>query len=134
MYENPYIKYACKKLTSQEFIDIATKECPDCFRGYCEILILHNGMIELAVPSHQKAMIRVAGKTMQEIPIGYFEEYLLKKSGAIAVWYEMQKSYNKANRFQLRTLDILCQNGLIKKDLHIVNDLIKEMMREEIQK
>lgn len=133
MYENPYIKYACQKLTSKEFIDIATKECPDCFRRYCEILILHNGMIELAAPSHQKAMMRVANKTMQEIPIEYFEEYLLKESGSVEVWYEMQKAYS-VNRFQLRTLDMLCKNGLIKKDLHIVNDFIKEMMREDIQK
>ena len=131
MYENPYIKYAYKKLTSQEFIDIATKEFPNSFIRYCEILILHNGMIELATPSHQKAMMRVANKTMQEIPMGYFEEYLLKESGSIAVWYEMQKAYS-VNRFQLRTLDMLCENRLIKKDLHIVSDVIEERMREEI--
>ena len=132
MYENPYIKYAYKKLTSKEFIDIAIKEFPNSFIRYCEIVILRNGMIELAVPSHQKTLIRLTGKTEQELPVDYFEEYLLKKSGAIAVWYKTQKAYS-VNRFQLRTLDLLCENGLIEKDLHIVNDFIKGRLMKMIK-
>lgn len=121
MYVNPYTKYARMKLTSDEFIRIAIEECPKSFIKYCEILILNNGMIELACPSHQEALLRLTGKSWKEFSVCDFFEELLKESKAVAVWYNLQKVWD-LNRFQMRTLKKLEDNNLIVLNCEIYKE------------
>lgn len=115
MYENPYVKYKGMQLSTDKFIKIATEEFPDSFRHYCEIIILENGKIELASPSHQCTLFRIAMMSEDDIPECMYAdiiEYLSVITGSIVVWYGFQKGIN-CNKAQRDTLNELAEHDLI---------------------
>lgn len=106
------------------------EEFPDSFIKYCEILILDNGMIELACPSHQIALrnhyknLDLSQLDDDRLFINYHEyeyEYLCRRSKCLLIWYSNQKGY-KVNRFQRYSLRKLIDAGLIKYNLYDYND------------
>lgn len=106
-----------------DFIQI-TKENPLEFITYCEIIILPGGDIELVSPSHTETALEIAarleGITKDELKSNipkYVEplSYIVSKYRLVAVWYN-SILYNKLNRFQKHTIDLLKYNELISKE------------------
>lgn len=93
------------------------------FVNYLEIVILEDGTIEYAVPSHQEKMIKIAcdkldvcRQTLYEMcPREYYFDvitWLSQISGAIAAWdFKIEGTPNEK---QLETLDMLRKEGLYK--------------------
>jgi hypothetical protein len=91
------------------------------FIDYLEIVVLEDGAVEYAVPSHQEKMISLCCKklsvTRDELndmcPVEYymnFMEWLCKISGAIPVWFNF--FMGTPNAQQIETLRILKEEGL----------------------
>lgn len=101
-----------------------TKENPLKFITYCEIMILPTGGIELVNSSHTETALEIAARleciTKDELKSSipkYVEplNYIVSKYGLVAVWYN-NIMYNKLNRFQKHTIDLLKYNELISKE------------------
>lgn len=93
------------------------------FVNYLEVVILEDGTIEYATPSHQQKMIALAcsrlNLTRDELysmcPREYYFDvvtWLSQITGAIAVWDFKYEGI--ANETQLATLDMLRNEGLYK--------------------
>lgn len=111
-------------ISVKDFLDLVKKE-KGLWTNYCEILILRNGMIELARPCHQEKLIEYcceAEEITREEFIKAFPKHLLVTSflcerySIISVWFNRLEVPSQINRFQQRTIDILKQNKLISKD------------------
>lgn len=81
------------------------------FIDYLEVVILEDGTIEYAVPSHTAKLEGLIGETDEEPWLDYFE-WLTYKSGAIAVWNDFY--HGRANDAQLASLEMLKREGLYK--------------------
>lgn len=96
------------------------------FANYLEVVILEDGTIEYAVPSHQEKLIKICAvklsvtrdQLLSLCPKEYhfnFIEWLCMKSGAIPVW---ERFYiGSCNPKQERTLQLLKSHGLYKGDI-----------------
>lgn len=93
------------------------------FVNYLEVVILENGTVEYAVPSHQEKLIRVCLQKLnisrQELMdlcpreyYGAFMEWLCQTSGAVAVWERFFTG--DCNAQQNNSLKQLKLNGLYK--------------------
>lgn len=93
--------------------------------NYLEVLILEDGTVKYAVPSHQglaeNLCMEKLNITRQELyymtlnHICDYMEWLLTQTNAIAVWNEgCITGYNGANSKQIATLKRLKMNGLYK--------------------
>lgn len=102
------------------------KKHKEHFIDYLEVVILENGTVEYAVPSHQEKMISLACEklsvTRQELydmcPIEYhanFMVWLSKISGAIPVWGQFYMG--SLNPQQASTLKTLKNEGLYTGEL-----------------
>ena len=98
------------------------------YKYYCEVVILSNGKIEYAVPSHQEKCMQVAikktGKSRDliesECPLEMYADYLTyleNISGCVCVWYDFY--IGKPNCFQRVALQRLIENRCVnfKKEL-----------------
>lgn len=102
--------------------------------NYLEVLILENGEVEYAVPSHQdKALVlacKKLNKTKKEIedmcPREYYCDYLtwlLGITGSISVWGTNDEYfivYKTINKKQIATLKKLKKHGLYKGNIPII--------------
>ena len=114
-------------MSVNDFVEY-TKQNPNKFISYCEVIIDEIGNIIIARPSHTETAIAYAmskeNKSRKEISDSIPDlclplEWIVDKYGLIAVWYNgyMFSSYKKSpNRFQRRTLDILLKNRLIVEE------------------
>lgn len=107
------------------------KKHKETYINYLEVLILGDGTIEYAVPSHQEKALEIAckklNKTKQEIedmcPREYYCDYLtwlLGITGSISVWgtsAEYFIVYKNINKKQIATLKKLKKHGLYKGDI-----------------
>lgn len=95
------------------------------FVDYLEVVILEDGTIEYAVPSHQEKLIDVCcrrlnvdRKTLADMcpPEHWFDylTFLCETSNSIAVWTDFYKG--EPNSQQLKSIDILKTHGLLKGD------------------
>lgn len=109
------------KYTVNEFIEM-TKQNPNEWISYCEILILDNGMIELARPSHMEKVIEIYCEknniTREEFKDNFSRmlnplDFICEKYHIIAVWYNKILMPKKINRFQRLTINKLQDAGLI---------------------
>lgn len=118
------------KYTVNEFIEM-TKQNPDEWIGYCEILILNNGMIELARPSHTEKMIEIYCEKMN-IATEYFKtnfpnilnplHFISEKYRIVAVWYSsILIPGSNLNRFQEFTIRRLQDAKLLSMQLLTYN-------------
>lgn len=129
---NPYIKYARQILSVDKFLDIATRECPNSFICYCEIIIFKDGTIELAVPSHLEVLRRVYGKPYTSLPIEEDPlDYLCKCTDTVVVWYAFQKAYEVSDE-QRRVLSILQCAGLIRYHVNAIGMKLEYTMHQEL--
>lgn len=115
-----------KVMNQQEVLrgnfDIATHK--EFFTNYLEVVILKNGKIEYAVPSHNEKMTKIymdqynltsRKEVMDRIPREYYGavvEWLNIQTGAICVWYDGFMGH--ANKKQLAVLRKLKLHGLYK--------------------
>ncbi|MEG1433239.1 hypothetical protein [Eubacterium sp.] len=86
--------------------------------NYCEAIILPNGKICFAEPSHLEALISIYGKErvdiFSEMPVTESPiDYLLDKTGCVAVWYNC-RIYASINQKQVDTLSYLLDARVIK--------------------
>lgn len=107
------------------------KKHKETFINYLEVLILEDGTIEYAVPSHQEKALEIAckklNKTKKEIedmcPREYYCDYLtwlLGITGSISVWGTSDEYfivYKTINKKQIATLKKLKKHGLYKGDI-----------------
>lgn len=94
---------------------------------YLEIVILEDGTIEYAVPSHQMKLLSIAekklGKSVQEIGdmcpnefYARFNEWLCELTNTVSVWAWFHMGY--CNEIQKEVLQKLKDNGLYSGDIH----------------
>ena len=102
-----------------------------------EVLILEDGTVEYAVPSHQEKALEVTcrklNKTKQEIvdmcPREYYCDYLtwiLGLAGAVSVWANCDENlirYKTINKKQIATLKRLKLHGLYKGDIPTIEEV-----------
>lgn len=107
------------------------KKHKETYINYLEVLILEDGTIEYAVPSHQEKALEIAckklNKTKQEIedmcPREYYCDFLtwlLGITGSISVWgtsAEYFIVYKTINKKQIAMLKKLKKHGLYKGDI-----------------
>lgn len=107
------------------------KKHKETYTNYLEVLILEDGTVEYAVPSHQEKALEIASKklnkTKQEIedmcPREYYCDYLtwlLGMTGSISVWgtcAEYFIVYKTINKKQIATLKKLKKHGLYKGNI-----------------
>ena len=105
----------------------------ETYINYLEVLILEDGTVEYAVPSHQAKALELAcrklNKTKQEIvdmcPRAYYWDYLtwiLGMAGAVSVWANCGENfirYKTINKKQIATLKRLKLHGLYKGSIPI---------------
>ena len=85
------------------------------FICYCEVIVMPDGTIEYAVPSHVEFLERLYRESMGSEPgddfgcmWGYME-WLLERTGCVAVWYD--RHTRAFNADQRRSLKRLALNG-----------------------
>lgn len=115
------------KYTVYEFIEY-TKQHPLDWINYCEIVVLPNGMIVLAKPSHQEAVIQYAmkkeNKTKSQL-MGFLMgdilspiQFFVDKYSLLAIWYnQILTGSNGVNRFQQHTINELKRSGLLSESI-----------------
>lgn len=103
------------------------------FINYCEVVILEDGTIEYAVPSHEQKLLEVVAKkhgmTKQEIIdkvrdsnlLQYWYEILSHDAKCMQVSNSSCRFFFKANDAQIKSLQTLIANGLI--DIMTFNDI-----------
>lgn len=110
------------------------KKHKETYTNYLEVLILEDGTVEYAVPSHQGKALDLAckklNKTKQEIedmcPREYYCDYLtwlLGIIGSISVWGTNDEYfivYKTINKKQIATLKKLKKHGLYKGSIPII--------------
>lgn len=107
------------------------KRHQETFINYLEVLILEDGTVVYAVPSHQEKALEIAckklNKTKQEIedmcPREYYCDFLtwlLGITGSISVWGTSSEYfivYKTINKKQIAMLKKLKKHGLYKGDI-----------------
>lgn len=94
----------------------------ETYINYLEVIILPDGTIEYAVPSHQEKLIKIAMDklklTREELfelcPDGYYipMEWLTKITGCVSVWNEFVGG--EPNEIQKEVIEQLRLEGLLK--------------------
>lgn len=93
----------------------------ETFINYLEVVILENGTVEYAVPSHQMKVTDIIAKqrnltrtgVSELCPPEYYFDYnnwLCRESKAVMVWNDF--FLGEPNDLQLHTLTILMEHGL----------------------
>ena len=91
------------------------------FVNYTEVVILPDGTIEYAVPSHQMKLERIYEETKHASawddcpPNKHFDflEWLMQETGCICVWFTGWQG--KPNAKQRASILKLCENGLMSR-------------------
>lgn len=108
------------------YCDFDIEKHKETYTNYLEVLILENGTIVYAIPSHQMKAEQICCEKLninkEELlklcpPMYYFDylTWLLNTSGAVAVWNDFYRcGYNGLNRKQKAKLKLLKINGLYK--------------------
>lgn len=110
------------------------KNHQETFINYLEVLILEDGTVVYAVPSHQRKALELAckklNKTKQEIedmcPREYYCDYLTWLLGitkSVSVWGNCAEHfivYKTINKKQIATLKRLKKHGLYKGNIPII--------------
>ncbi len=96
----------------------------ETFICYCEVIILPDGTIEYAIPSHQEKLIEVYARnnnlTIDEVKdkfandIDFFDK-LMKETRLVLVWYEYEQHFTELTDEQKKSLQLLIDNGCISK-------------------
>lgn len=137
---------AMKTYNILEFIEY-TKQHPYEWLNYCEVVILRNGTIMLARPSHQESIIQyiieLENTTREDInslmasdllsPM----EFYVDKYGLVAVWNNtlIASCSKKLNRFQKNTVSKLVNSGLILKnyDIRYTKEYMNFLYRQSLK-
>lgn len=101
------------------------------FKNYLEVVILPDGTVEYAVPSHQEKAIRIlqkkTGETREQIfdrtpPEYYFDllTWLCLETGCLLVWDKF--CIGAPNKAQIRTLEKLKEAGLYAGEIEKENE------------
>ena len=96
------------------------------FTNYLEVVILEDGTIEYAIPSHQEKLISILSQkrsqTVKQVwdscPKEYYFDtigWLVKETGCIPVWND--KIVGTPNSFQMFSLRTLYKSGLYKGNI-----------------
>lgn len=94
---------------------------PDKY-GYFEVLIGKNGNVYDAPNGHQRGVVMMIARDQKMTPEEveqkadkiYYQEWLLKESGAIMVWHQFY--IGTPNEQQQQTIEYLKQRGFLAKN------------------
>lgn len=101
------------------------------FYYYCEVVILADGTIEYAVPSHQEKLISIYAKkhnlTREQILKQFSNNFswiqeMMKDTGVISVWYDNVYFVTKLTEEQKESLKALIDNKCISPDLEFIKE------------
>ena len=121
------------------YCDFNIEKHKEKFTNYLEVLILSDGKVVYAVPSHQIKAEEIASNVLKcsrqgvirACPREYYFDYmnwLLTISGAIAVWNDfIQTGEGGINEKQLQTLKRLKLHGVYKGRIGGLNNGGREM-------
>lgn len=84
------------------------------FINYLELVILEDGTIEYAVPSHQRKLEQLVSAECPVDMYGNYLEWLMEQSGAVCVWYDGY--IGKPNARQKQSIIKLVRAGLMNFD------------------
>ena len=94
--------------------------------AYCEAIILSDGTITYAVPSHTEALIRLyqdqSGLSRKDIEEEIMVDtefssvllFLINKTNSIAVWFNMSYFNSRPTKKQIESIDRLIKSKLVK--------------------
>lgn len=112
-----------KRYTRDEFINYVG-ENKDNFNGYCEILIDSNGLVIIATPSHQVALVDCSVEDSQYTKYQIWDivpnecdptTYLSDRFNYVVVWYNGIIVPYDVNMEQIETINLLMSNNIISK-------------------
>lgn len=89
---------------------------------YCEAIVMDNGDIDDAVPSHIEALIKLTGlgrdKVWELMPITASPiEWLMNYTNTVCLWYQGYMKTGNLTVEQLRTINMLSEKKIIKKNV-----------------
>lgn len=125
-------------MTLKKFLQLIDEQ-PLNFINYTELIILHDGRIILAEPSHTIIMhnlVRFATKgTNFDFSIAYYSEEILALSKTISVWNKIQKIYNfdDISDEQMEVLNCLIQNKLITLNLVTTHPDLRQRFESDFE-
>ena len=133
-----------KKYTVYEFLNKVKSE-PFKWINYCEIIILQSGLIIIANPSHQEAILKyIKDKYHYESRQSVIDsipklcmplEWFIDKHNLVAFYYQGYIESSKGlNRFQKHTIQILKDNNLLCDDpfVRVSNEYKNYLYRKDI--
>lgn len=109
-------------LTVQQYLDFANQ---NNYKNYCEIIILRNGKIIPAIPSHCELLVNMYCNK-ENIQKYKFKKifpnildpisFICEKYSCISVWYNVIRRPRIITTFQRKTIDALVNNNCIAED------------------
>lgn len=133
------IMYEVPILSVEEFL-CHTQSNPTDFIQNCEVIILGDGRIVKAQPSHTMMLHSIVRHKMRdtdfEFSVSLYEKELFYYSKAVSVWYEGQRCYSLSSltKEQLLTLERLADAGLIQKNLSELSEPVRRNFEERINR
>lgn len=98
----------------------------ETFFYYCEVVILPDGTIEYATPSHIEKLFEVYAKkhnlSVEDAKQKFIADFdffdnLMRDTGLMLVWYEYEKHLVIPTEEQRKSLQLLIDNGCVSKDI-----------------
>lgn len=90
--------------------------------NYCEAIVMPDGSIVYAEPSHLKALVKLTKKSCDEIgklipkhavPINWLVEY----TGCACIWFDYCIMPDKYTDAQIAAIQALCDNGIMARHI-----------------
>lgn len=94
------------------------------FINYCEVIVLPNGEVEYAVPSHERKAIEIfkrefnlSDEDLNNLSKDLSIEYICEKCHLIMLWYAYAFTPIKITQEQVNTLNELISHKCISKNI-----------------
>lgn len=108
-------------MTLHEFIIQHTKI--NKYINYCEIIILPNGKIEYANPSHIEKLVDISGRSKEDLSIlmpheASVVEWLADYTGCCSIWYDFGILPEQLNDRQTKTIKGLIKHKILSNNFY----------------
>ncbi len=94
------------------------------FINYCEVIVLSDGSVEYAVPSHERKVIEIfkrefklSDENFNNFPEELSVDYICKKCHLIMLWYDYAYAPIRINKDQIKTLDKLVSHKCVSENI-----------------
>ena len=94
------------------------------FINYCEVIVLSDGSVEYAIPSHEwkaieifKREFKLSDEDFNNFPEELSIDYICKKCHLIMLWYDYAYTPIRINKDQIKTLDNLVSHKCVSENI-----------------